>query len=180
MKNLFLLCPLLILPLSCGKLEEAKKTVTEFSNNFVPQLPPSTSTYQGPYTPGSYFLVLKDYGPKKDIRILDFQYLADKSFLLKQINFSAGNLANGSYQKKTGHISEDSNGVILHSVNYDSCNITTSTTMALSGNPKDKINASWNGLKFSLFSYSKWMIPTELSSKIESIPEDIGCKNFSN
>jgi hypothetical protein len=162
----------------CGKLEEAKKTVADFSNSLIPQLPPSTATNQGPYTPGSYFLILRDYGQKKDIRIFDFQYLADKTFLLKQINFSGGNLSDGSYQKKTGTISEDNQGTISHSVNYDSCNNNSSTTITLSGNPKDKVNASYNGLRFSLFSYSKWMLPTEISSKLDNLPEDIGCKKF--
>lgn len=164
---------------SCGKLEEAKKTVADFSNSLIPQIPTNTATYQGPYTPGSYFLILKDYGPTKDTRIFDFQYLADKSFLLKQINFPAGNLMNGSYQKKTGTIVEDGNGVISHSVTYDSCNNKSTTSIALSGNPKDKVNAAWNGLRFSLFSYTKWMVPTDISSKLDSISEDVGCKNFS-
>jgi len=163
---------------SCGKLEEAKKTVADFSNSLIPQIPSTSATYQGPYTPGSYFLILKDYGPTKDTRIFDFQYLADKSFLLKQINFPGGNLTNGSYQKKTGTIVEDKNGVIAHTVTYDSCNNKAPTSIALSGNPKDKVNAAWNGLRFSLFSYTKWMIPTDISSKLDTIPEDIGCKNF--
>ena len=178
MTKIFFTIMFLLVLMSCGKLNEAKKTVADFSNNLIPNLPISTATNQGPYTPGSYFLILRDYGQKKDIRIFDFQYLADKTFLLKQINFSGGNLAEGSFQKKTGTMTEDSNGIISHTVQYDSCNNHATTTIALSGNPKDKVNASYNGLRFSLFSYSKWMIPTELSSKIDTLAEDIGCKKF--
>lgn len=178
MKMIFKFTFMMLILISCGKLEEAKKTVTDFSNKLIPQVPLTSSTYQGPYTPGSYFLILKDYGPNKDIRIFDFQYLADKTFLVRQINFSGGDLALGSFQIKTGTTVEDSNGVIAHTLNYDSCNNKAQTSIAFSGNPKDKVNVSWNTLKFSLYSYAKWMIPTDLSSKIDSIPEDLGCKKF--
>lgn len=174
MKGLIALCLILILQ-SCGKLAEMKKSASDFSGLGTPDSGPLTGPES--FTPGSYFLQLKDVGSSKDVRIYEFQYLSDKTFIMTVTNFSGGTLASGLYHKKTGTYS-DVGGIITHTVLTDSCNDLSPVVVSVAGDKKTSVTAVVGGTTMTLFSYATYFLPSAVTAQLPLATEDIGCLKF--
>ncbi len=160
---------------SCGKLADIKKSASDPSglgstNNVTP-------TTSSSFTPGSYFLELKDVGSSSDMGIYEFQFLSNKTFIMTVTNFAGGTISDGFYHKKTGTYTEAS-GVINLVVQSDSCNDLSPMRVVVTGDKKTMVTAVVNGKTMKLYSYATYFLPSNISSQLPLALEDIGCKKF--
>ena len=142
----------------------------------VPVNPIPGTTYI-PFSPGSYFKVIKEVGSNKDTRVIEFQYLSSGKFILTQTSFMGGNLTRGYFHKKIGTYSEKL-GSFTHDISYDSCNDLSRILTFASGNRNTAININWKGSLITFYSYATRTLPSDISSNIIDAVEDVGCKVF--
>ena len=180
MRKIAELAVLFILIVACGGGPGGTKNIGESITGL-----PAPATQPGvtglpvvlPYTPGSYFKVLKEVGSAKDTRVLEFQFLSDKRFILTQTSFSGGDLTKVFFHKKTGTYSESS-GTISYAITSDTCGNLKFQTTYFSGDRNNVVSVMWNGNSSRFYSYSTWTLPSDISSHIVDAVEDFGCKVF--
>lgn len=132
-----------------------------------------------PYSPGSYFKVIKEVGNAKDTRVIEFQYLSSGKFIVTQTSFMAGDLTKAYYQKKVGTYTEQL-GNFTHLPNYDSCNDLARVSTYVSGHRSTSVNINWKGNSSVFYSYATNTLPSDISFNIIDAIEDVGCKIFQN
>lgn len=168
----------LILISSCGVIKDTKKVVDVVSDkktNAATSAPPLPS--KGPYTPGSYFKLLKEVDSGKDTRFYEFKYKTDGTFLIMQRSFAGGNLSENYYHKTTGTFTEAS-GIITHTILTDTCNDMNSFVASVTGSSDDIIRVVAKGATTDFYSTISWKVPQNISQALANEFEDTGCSRF--
>lgn len=178
MKNSFHLLVVILLAASCGVVKDTKKVVsavTDDKKSNASSLPPLASN--GPYTPGSYFKLLKEVDSGKDTRFYEFKYKTDKTFLIMQRSFTGGDLSANYYHKTTGTYTEVG-GVITHTILTDTCNDMNSFAASVTGSADDIIRVVAKGATTDFYSAITWSVPQNISAALVTEYEDTGCTRF--
>lgn len=165
---------------SCGKFEDSVSKLnplTPISNSMSNINSNSLESSSLSITPGSYYGLLLEEGPNKDIVVHEFQYLSDKSFIIKETRFIAGNLLSGQYHSTKGSYEEE-NGKIKHTVRLDSCQKLEPFSLVFSGNKSSIIKTTHRSKFLSLYTFASFTPPAPLLKQLGNSVEDIECSKF--
>lgn len=169
----------------CGSEKEALKSPFENLNRSLSPVPlgplgnTSTIIQPKPYSPGSYFMVMKEVGDSNDTRVVELQYLSDKRFIVTETSFMKGDLSSAYFHKRTGTYTE-SGGYISLTTTYDSCASLTRESLIFSGDRNSVVSVNWRGNNLKFYSYLSWALPSDIASRITEAVEDVGCTVFKN